>query len=185
MKPEECKGCALYWERGPLSGHFTGDTVDVTFIGHAPTSYDIDVGLPFAGFPEFRKKLEWLGHSYGVTDAWKCMIERVERKEKQINSPDVNLYSYCLRWLRADLFSHRPRVVVPLGNAAQRISTRGVCNAYRLPIKFGVAERLGNFKMMPIMHPEQLMHEESNWRTVWEESWKQLKGFLEEDARGE
>lgn len=180
MRPEECDGCPLVYN--PLLGYFTSLKVDVVFIGHAPTRDAVTHGVPFYGFSLLWSSIREVGlESYGITNAWKCVLEK---GKKQINDPNRSLHSYCLKWLLEELTVHQPQVSVPLGNGALGVMTHmpnHPYNVFKRPGETGYAERLGDFRIMPMMHPEMAGRDSGQWLGMWYEGFDKLGEFFEGD----
>ena len=74
-KPLTCNGCPLYGCPGPVLGEFTGEQVDILFVGEALGAVEVMQGRPMVGEAGqvLRRTIREMKYtSYGITNVWKC-----------------------------------------------------------------------------------------------------------------
>ena len=173
MKSEECEDCFQYKHPGPSSSFFTGDKVDVIFIFISPTRITISRGESLG--PLLKESMKRIGlTSYGLTNAWKCMLDG---SAKHAGNGECNLHPYCLKVLTGEINTHRPLLLVSMGTAVMETVTFYPYNVYKYPGRVGIADRLGDYPLMPMMHPsnQEIL---KRWMNEWNEGFSKLKEVL-------
>lgn len=177
-----CGGCALINEPGPVLGEFTGEKVDVVFVGEALGRREMIEKRPFIGGAGqiLRQTMKYCNiSSYGITNIWRC-------KPPNNIIPDGEPAEFCKRLVIEDL-NHSQKVTVPLGNTALRYIVQKDLNSLSVHGRlFSMIFDSKPLVVMPIVHPAFFIHSFRDsgrdtrgfWRS-WELAWEKLMHFLE------
>lgn len=159
-KHAECKDCPLYNRPGPVSSYFAGDKVDVVFVFISP-GYGAYGGECL--HDPLRSSVRDIGlTSYGIVDAWRCVLNG---SLKDTSNGERHVYSHCLKRLKSELAIHQPKLLVSVGAAATEVLTYRPCSAFSHPGEVGTAERIGDFRMMPMIYPTKARKYWGAWST--------------------
>lgn len=111
-----CKKCDLYFSRkNPVCG-FGNAEPKIMILGEAPGAKEDELGKPFVGRSGklLDKALEYAGilrHEIYISNSVKC-------RPKIGRAPKVIEIKKCSDFLKQEISMIRPRMIVPMGNAA-------------------------------------------------------------------
>lgn len=180
MKPETCKGCALYDCPGPVLGEFTDEEIDVLFVGEALGAVEVQQHRPMVGQAGqvLRHTIKHLAEvrelplRFGITNVWICKPPGNKLPE------DVEPAEYCRKRLHEDLTTHGQRLTVPLGSTALgSIAGADVSITSIQGHMFSTNYDGTPLSVLPMFHPSYLRRHGSSWRH-WELCWDKLEMYL-------
>ncbi|MCL4337936.1 MAG: uracil-DNA glycosylase [Candidatus Thermoplasmatota archaeon] len=111
-----CKKCDLYFSRkNPVCG-FGNHDPKLMILGEAPGAREDELGKPFVGRSGklLDSALEYAGlkkHEIYISNSVKC-------RPKIGRAPKVHEIKQCSDYLREEIGLLKPRIIVPMGNAA-------------------------------------------------------------------
>lgn len=171
----ECNRCALADTRTvTLPGAGCTHAPDLFFIGEGPGREEEQQQKPFAG--ESGALLEKMIHAMGyrmeevfITNVVKC--RSFHKKTKRDGAPEPEEAATCLPWLQQQIRLIQPKIIITLGKVAFEtlFNRQTAINAVR-----GKWHDHEGIPVMPIFHPNYLIHAESHKR----EAWADLKAVL-------
>ena len=169
-KPLTCNGCPLYGCPGPVLGEFTGEQVDILFVGEALGAVEVMQGRPMVGEAGqvLRRTIREMKYtSYGITNVWKC------RPPGNVLPEEGRPGEFCTQGLLDDL-KRCTKVVVPLGTVSLQAITEQ---------DFGITQIQGRMfsshghTLLPMYHPSYMRRNGYFWRD-WELAHTKLEAFL-------
>jgi len=171
----QCNRCALADTRMlTLPGAGCTQSPDLFFIGEGPGREEEQQQKPFAG--ESGALLEKMIRAMGyrmeevfITNVVKC--RSFHKKTKRDGAPEPEEAAACLPWLQQQIRLIRPKIIITLGKTAFEtlFNQQTAINAVR-----GKWHDHEGLPVMPIFHPNYLLHAESHKR----EAWADLKAVL-------
>ncbi len=170
----ECTRCKLHSTRRSIVFGNGAEDAPLMFVGEAPGEQEDRRGIPFVGragelLDKMIEAMGWSRDTVYVSNTLKC-------RPPNNRNPQPDELSHCIPFLKAQIASIAPRIIVALGRPAanQLLEVNAPISALRG--KFH--DRLGA-KVMPTFHPAYLLRDPSKKR----EAWSDLKLVIAELAR--
>lgn len=111
-----CKKCDLYFSRrNPVCG-FGNNEPKMMILGEAPGAKEDELGKPFVG--RSGKLLDGALENAGILKHEVYISNSVKCRPKIGRAPKVHEIKECSTYLKEEIGIIRPRVIVPMGNAA-------------------------------------------------------------------
>ena len=135
---------------------------DLLFAGEGPGYHEDQTGRPFVGKGGalLDKMIEAMG--LDRSDVYICNVVKCRPPNNRDPEPDEVLT--CQPFLRAQIRSVRPRVIVTLGRFATQCLLESTDSLGRLR---GVFHEALNAKVMPTYHPAYLLRNPADKRKTW------------------
>jgi len=170
----DCTRCKLHSSRRSIVFGNGAEDAPLMFVGEAPGEQEDRRGIPFVGragelLDKMIEAMGWTRDTVYVSNTLKC-------RPPNNRNPAPDELSHCIPFLKAQVASIAPRIIVALGRPAanQLLEVNAPISALRG--KFH--DRLGA-KVMPTFHPAYLLRDPSKKR----EAWADLKLVIAELAR--
>lgn len=170
----ECTRCKLHSGRKSIVFGVGAEDAPLLFVGEAPGEQEDRTGIPFVGragelLDKMIEAMGWSRQAVYVANILKC-------RPPNNRNPQPDETAQCMPFLKAQINSIAPRVIVALGRPAanQLLGVDAPISALRG--KFH--DRMGT-KVMPTFHPAYLLREPDRKRDAWAD----LKIVMAELAR--
>jgi uracil-DNA glycosylase family 4 len=144
----------------------------VVFIGEAPGKNEDETGIPFCG--RAGKNLDGMIKYMGLSDDDYAVINTIKCRPPNNRNPHLTEINSCKAFLLAQIKLLDPKVIILLGNTAEKAFCKG------RNLGWGIAEKIddGNVSLLKIYHPAALIYKRSrideqnalidNNRYLWE-----------------
>lgn len=158
----ECTRCKLHATRKTIVFGVGSETTPLMFVGEAPGEQEDKRGEPFVGpagelLDKMIEAMGWSRSSVYIANTTKC-------RPPGNRDPQADELEQCIPFLKAQIASIAPRIIVTLGKPAanQVLGTDAPISALRGTFH----ERFGA-KVMPTFHPAYLLRDPNKKREVW------------------
>jgi DNA polymerase len=160
----DCKRCKLAPLRTNLVFGVGNPNAHLVFVGEAPGADEDAQGEPFVGKAGqlLTKMIEAMG--YRREDVYICNILKCRPPGNRNPEPDE--IEKCEPFLKAQLATIRPRVIVALGKFAAQCLLRDDTPISRLRGTFRSYEGI---QLMPTFHPAYLLRDPTKKKEAWED----------------
>ena len=135
---------------------------DLVFVGEAPSEQEDQQGQPFVG--EAGKLLDKMLAAMGLTRSQVYVCNVVKCHPPQGREPEAQEVSTCQPFLRAQIRSIQPKVVVTMGQLASQVLLNSTDSITTLRGRF---HDYSGIQLMPTFHPATLILKPAEKRTVW------------------
>ena len=175
---KNCKKCDLQYSRkNPVCG-FGRPSPKMMLVGEAPGSKEDDAGKPFVG--RSGKVLTLALEIAGVKSHDVYLTNSVRCRPKVGRTPKVSEIKTCSSFLRLELETIRPRLVVPMGNSAiQSISTILNRKLGRISEVNDKVFHCGKYYIIPQYHPSAILRNPKKME-MFKDSFARIAAFLED-----
>ncbi len=152
-----CKNCPLHETASNKVIGKGSRTPKVLFIGEAPGKNEDEKGIPFCGRAgkELDKMLEYMRLS---EEDW-AVINTLKCRPPENRNPKKSELEACKPFLAAQIALLDPKVVILLGNTAEKAYCPGK------KMEWGVPEEIGGRMILKIYHPAALIYTRSRIET--------------------
>ncbi len=152
-----CKKCPLHESATNKVIGKGSRTPKVLFIGEAPGKNEDEKGIPFCGRAgkELDKMLEYMGLS---EEDW-AVINTLKCRPPENRNPKKSELEACKPFLSAQIALLDPKVIILLGNTAEKAYSPGK------KLEWGIPEEIGGRKVLKIYHPAALIYTRSRIET--------------------
>ena len=158
----ECTRCKLHTTRKTIVFGVGSETAPLMFVGEAPGEQEDKRGEPFVGpagelLDKMIEAMGWSRNSVYIANTTKC-------RPPGNRDPQADELEQCIPFLKAQIASIAPRIIVTLGKPAanQVLGTDAPISALR-----GVFHERFGAKVMPTFHPAYLLRDPNKKREVW------------------
>jgi DNA polymerase len=168
----DCQRCKLCSGRTNIVFGVGNPKAEVVFVGEGPGADEDAQGIPFVGKAGqlLTKMIEAMGFSRD--DVYICNV--VKCRPPGNRNPEPDEIDACQPFLRAQLGSIRPKVIVALGKCAAQVLLRDGTPITRLR---GNWREYGGIPLMPTFHPAYLLRNPAEKRNAWLDLQKVMKFF--------
>ncbi len=151
----QCKNCILHETVTNKVISKGSESPSVVFIGEAPGKNEDETGVPFCG--RAGKNLDEMIEYMGLSDHDYAVINTIKCRPPENRNPHVTEINACKVFLLAQISLLDPKVIILLGNTAEKAFCRG------RKLDWGEAERTdeGNMTLLKIFHPAALIYKRS------------------------
>ncbi|WP_406671249.1 uracil-DNA glycosylase [Methanolobus sp. ZRKC4] len=126
----------------------------VVFIGEAPGKNEDETGIPFCG--RAGKNLDEMIEYMGLSENGYAVINTIKCRPPKNRNPLKNEINACKAFLLAQIRLLDPKVIILLGNTAEK----AFCNGEKL--EWGVPRIVdGKYTLLKIYHPAALIYQRS------------------------
>lgn len=161
-----CVACRLCKGRTNTVPGEGNPMTEILFIGEAPGRNEDEQGRPFVGAAGklLTKIIEAMGFERGevfIANVCKC-------RPPENRKPEPDEMAACLPFLRRQIETLRPRVIVAMGKTALE-------GLFSNTVKQGITQLRGHWRdyegiaVMPTFHPSYLLRSPDKKRDVWED----------------
>lgn len=179
----DCKECKLYSTRTNIVFGEGSDNAEIMFVGEGPGADEDIQGKPFVG--KAGQLLTNLIIKLGLSRDVVYIANIVKCRPPGNRDPDTDEIKACIGYLKQQIKTIRPKVIVTLG----KVATHSLLNISEPINKFSIMRERGRFReyvdgdlkitIMPTYHPSYLLrNREAKW-DVWEDMqlvMKRIKG---------
>jgi uracil-DNA glycosylase len=160
----DCQRCKLAPTRTNIVFGVGNPNAHLVFVGEAPGADEDARGEPFVGKAGqlLTKMIEAMG--YARQDVYICNILKCRPPGNRNPEPDE--IEQCEPFLKAQLATLRPRVIVALGKFAAQCLLRDDTPISRLRGTFRTYEGIA---LMPTFHPAYLLRDPTKKKEAWED----------------
>jgi uracil-DNA glycosylase len=160
----DCQRCKLAGTRTNIVFGVGNPNAHLVFVGEAPGADEDARGEPFVGKAGqlLTKMIEAMG--YAREDVYICNILKCRPPGNRNPEPDE--IERCEPFLKAQLATLRPRVIVALGKFAAQCLLRDDTPISRLRGTFRTYEGI---QLMPTFHPAYLLRDPTKKKEAWED----------------
>ena len=130
----------------------------IMFVGQAPNKNSLDCGRPFVSESlsgkELRRGLEYLGieeEQVYISNAVKCLAA-IRRRGGDADRVKLEQSQACEKWLRWEIETVQPKLIVALGSDATRAMYNG-CWLQRFRDQYGDHQVINGIIHFPMEHP--------------------------------
>lgn len=168
----DCQRCKLCSGRKNIVFGTGNPRAELVFVGEGPGEQEDLQGVPFVGAAGalLTKMIEAMG--FGRDDVYICNV--VKCRPPGNRNPEPDEIAACEPFLRAQLASIQPRVVVALGKFAAQTLLRDSTPITRMRGQWRVYEGI---QLMPTFHPAYLLRNPAEKRKAWEDLQAVMKVF--------
>ena len=173
----ECQRCALAQDRHSIVFGSGNPHAELVFVGEGPGREEDEKGLPFVG--EAGRLLERILFAMGFERDQVYICNVVKCRPPQNRNPNPDEIAACEPFLKQQLASLKPRVIVALGKfAAQTLLQQ------QTPISHlrGQWSEYEGIAVMPTYHPAYLLRNPGGKRDVWEDMKAVMIRLAQEDS---
>ncbi len=160
----DCRRCKLCSERKQLVFGTGNPGAQLVFVGEGPGAEEDVQGLPFVGPAGQLLTRMIVAMGLKREDVYICNV--VKCRPPGNRNPEPDEIAACEPFLRAQLQSIGPRVVVALGKFAAQTLLRDSTPITRLR---GQWRTYQGMKLMPTFHPAYLLRNPSEKKPCWED----------------
>ncbi|HEX7085504.1 MAG TPA: uracil-DNA glycosylase [Vicinamibacterales bacterium] len=170
----ECTRCKLHAGRTNLVFGVGNPEARLMFVGEGPGAEEDQQGEPFVGragqlLTQIIKAMGYARDQVYIANVVKC-------RPPGNRNPEPDEIAACSPFLRAQIASIRPQVIVALGKFAAQTLLRTETPISRLRGRF---HHVDGVPVMPTFHPSYLLRNPAAKREVWEDM-KQVMKLLAE-----
>jgi DNA polymerase len=160
----DCQRCKLAKTRNRIVFGAGNSQAQLVFVGEGPGEEEDLQGLPFVGAAGqlLTKMIEAMG--LVRKDVYICNI--VKCRPPRNRNPENDEIKLCEPFLRAQIASVSPKVIVALGKVAAQTLLQDKTPISRLR---GSWKEYNGIKLMPTFHPSYLLRSPSEKRKAWED----------------
>ncbi|WP_338865663.1 uracil-DNA glycosylase family protein [Myxococcus stipitatus] len=168
----DCQRCKLCSGRKNIVFGTGNPRAELVFVGEGPGEQEDLQGVPFVGAAGalLTKMIEAMG--FGRDDVYICNV--VKCRPPGNRNPEPDEIAACEPFLRSQLASIQPRVVVALGKFAAQTLLRDSTPITRMRGQWRVYEGI---QLMPTFHPAYLLRNPAEKRKAWEDLQAVMKVF--------
>jgi len=158
----DCRRCGLCEGRKSIVFGTGNPRAELVFVGEAPGADEDAQGTPFVGEAGklLTKMIEAMG--YRRDDVYICNV--IKCRPPNNRNPEPAEIAACEPFLKAQLASLRPKVVVALGKFAAQTLLRDDTAISRMR---GLWREYEGLPLMPTYHPAYLLRQPAEKRKVW------------------
>jgi DNA polymerase len=158
----DCRRCRLASGRKNIVFGVGNPDAHLVFVGEAPGADEDEQGEPFVGKAGqlLTKMIEAMG--YRRQDVYICNV--IKCRPPGNRNPEPDEVAACEPFLKKQLASLRPRVIVALGKFAAQCLLRDDTPISRLRGGFRTYEGI---KLMPTFHPAYLLRDPTKKKEAW------------------
>ncbi|MBI5548573.1 MAG: uracil-DNA glycosylase [Deltaproteobacteria bacterium] len=173
-----CTRCKLSSKRKNIVFGVGSPKAELVFVGEGPGADEDEQGIPFVGAAGqlLTKMIEAMG--YTRDEVYICNV--VKCRPPGNRNPEPDEIQACEPFLKQQLASLKPRVIVTLGKFAAQTLLRDETSITRLR---GNWREYCGIRLMPTFHPAYLLRSPSEKKKVWEDLQQVMKVFGKEPAR--
>jgi DNA polymerase len=160
----DCQRCKLGRGRRNLVFGVGNPKAELVFVGEGPGADEDAQGIPFVGKAGqlLTKMIEAMG--FGRDEVYICNV--VKCRPPNNRNPEPEEMEACEPFLKAQLESLRPKVIVTLGKWASQALLRDPSPISRLRGKW---REVGSAKLMATFHPAYLLRYPEEKRKTWDD----------------
>jgi len=179
----KCTRCPLYFSRTKTVPGEGDPCPEVVFVGEAPGFNEDQQGRPFVGAAG--ALLTELIESIGLKRSEVFITNVVKCRPPQNRDPREEEIAACLPFLREQLRTLAPRIIVMLGRHSARTilglyGQRGVDSIMSVRGRvFKVETEWGEVSLLPTLHPAAALYN-PRLRSLLEDDFRKLKSLLSE-----
>ena len=166
----ECTRCKLCSGRKSIVFGVGNPRAELVFVGEGPGAEEDAQGVPFVGAAGqlLTKMIEAMGLTRD--DVYICNVVKCRPPGNRV--PELDEIAACEPFLRAQLSSIQPKVLVGLGKTAVQVLLR-----QELPITQvrGTWREYAGVPLMPTFHPAYLLRNPAAKRESWDDLKKVMK----------
>jgi DNA polymerase len=173
----DCRRCKLCQGRRNIVFGTGNPRAKLVFVGEGPGHEEDVQGHPFVGPAGqlLTKMIEAMG--FKRDEVYICNV--VKCRPPQNRNPEPDEIAACEPFLKAQLASIQPKVIVALGKFAAQTLLREPTSITRLRGKWRDYESI---PLMPTFHPAYLLRKPEDKRLAWEDL-QSVMAFFEKEAR--
>lgn len=160
----ECQRCGLARGRTNIVFGSGNPHAELVFVGEGPGREEDEKGLPFVG--EAGRLLERILFAMGFQRDQVYICNVVKCRPPQNRNPQADEIAACEPFLKQQLASLKPRVIVALGKFAAQTLLQQETPISRLRGHWSEYEGI---PLMPTYHPAYLLRNPAGKRDVWED----------------
>ncbi|WP_321429018.1 uracil-DNA glycosylase [uncultured Methanolobus sp.] len=168
----ECTDCQLHETVTNKVISKGSQTPRVVFVGEAPGKNEDETGVPFCG--RAGRNLDGMTEYMGLSDDDYAVINTIKCRPPKNRNPLKSEIKACKPFLEAQIQLLDPKVIILLGNTAEK----AFCDGEKL--EWGVPRAVdGKYTLLKIYHPAALIYQRSrieeqnslidNNRYLWEQ----------------
>lgn len=153
-----CKQCDLYFSRKNVVCGFGSPDPKIMILGEAPGAREDELGKPFVGRSGrlLDRALDYAGilrHEIYISNSVKC-------RPKIGKAPKVSEIKKCSDYLKRELSLIRPKIIVPMGNAALKSISHifGISMGRITEVQGSLIYLDGNY-LAPQFHPAAILRD--------------------------
>jgi DNA polymerase len=167
-----CKRCKLNLKRRNIVFGVGSPKAELVFVGEGPGEEEDRQGIPFVGAAGqlLTKMIEAMGFSR--SEVYICNV--VKCRPPGNRNPEPDEIAACEPFLKAQLQSLKPRVIVTLGKFAAQTLLRESTAITRLRGKW---REYCTIPLMPTFHPAYLLRQPDEKKLVWDDLQQVMKVF--------
>ncbi|WP_321531156.1 uracil-DNA glycosylase [uncultured Desulfuromonas sp.] len=173
----ECQRCGLAQGRKSIVFGSGNPHAELVFVGEGPGRDEDEQGVPFVG--EAGRLLERILFAMGYEREQVYICNVVKCRPPQNRNPQPDEIAACEPFLKQQLASLKPRVIVALGKFATQTLLQQQTPISRL--RGNWAEYQG-IALMPTYHPAYLLRNPGGKRDVWEDMKAVMSRLAQEDS---
>jgi DNA polymerase len=175
-----CTACGLSRTRRNLVFGEGNAAARLMFVGEAPGATEDETGRPFVG--KAGELLTRIIAAMGLDRKDVYIANAVKCRPPGNRDPQPEEIGACIGYLRAQVRTIRPKVIVALGRVAAQALLEESLPIGRLR---GTFRSFEGIPVMPTFHPSYLLQNESRKRDVWEDMKKVMDALgLKPAGRG-
>ncbi|HLL55218.1 MAG TPA: uracil-DNA glycosylase, partial [Myxococcaceae bacterium] len=175
----DCQRCKLCKTRKNLVFGVGNPRAELVFVGEGPGEQEDLQGIPFVGPAGelLTKMIEAMGFSRD--DVYICNV--VKCRPPGNRNPEPDEIESCEPFLKAQLASIQPKVIVALGKFAAQTLLRDTTAISRMR---GHWREYSGIKLMPTFHPAYLLRTPGDKKLVWQDLQQVMKLLGKEPRKG-
>jgi uracil-DNA glycosylase family 4 len=168
----DCRRCKLCSGRTHIVFGVGNPKAELVFVGEGPGADEDAQGIPFVGKAGqlLTKMIEAMG--FGRDEVYICNV--IKCRPPNNRNPEPDEIDACEPFLRAQLGSIRPKVIVALGKFAAQTLLRDGTPITRLR---GNWREYCGIPLMPTFHPAYLLRNPAEKRNAWLDLRQVMKVF--------
>ena len=175
----DCMRCKLHQGRKTLVFGEGNPDAALVFVGEGPGFEEDQQGRPFVGAAgELLTKIIEKGMKLRRQDVYICNI--VKCRPAGNRNPEPDEIETCVPFLRKQLQSIKPKVIIALGNVAAKALLKTTVGISKLR---GIWQTYDTIPLMPTYHPAYLLRNPRDKALVWEDI-KQVMAEMEKRQKG-
>jgi DNA polymerase len=167
----KCQSCRLWEGRAQIVFGEGNLDAKIMLVGEAPGATEDETGRPFVG--RAGKLLDSMIASMGLKREHVYIANICKCRPPGNRKPKQDEMDTCMQYLTTQLETIRPKIIVALGNTALGGLTG---HDGGISIRCGNWEGVGEYKLMPCMHPSALLRN-PNWKA---QAWYALQKVAKE-----